>query len=122
MEAIGKKAGNSVRDQIRFTYQTEKWGKPVKLIIRNLGEESGVATFEATLLDDKGVQILDSREWVRFSIAGDGTLIDNQGTSEGSRYVQLYNGRAIIRVNTNGGKSVVSVKAEGIPSAFANLQ
>ena len=39
-------------------------------------------------------------------LAGDGKLIDNQGTSSGSRIVELYNGRAIIRVKLNDGKSV----------------
>ena len=35
---------------------------------------------------------------VRFSLAGGGVLIDNQGTSTGSRVVQLYNGRAQISI------------------------
>jgi hypothetical protein len=29
---------------------------------------------------------------------GDGKLIDNLGTSSGSRYVQPYKGRAVIRI------------------------
>jgi beta-galactosidase len=58
---------------------------------------------------------------VRFSLAGDGKLIDNQGTSMGSRKVQLYNGRAMIKVKTNEGISVVSVQSEGIPTMLINL-
>lgn len=58
---------------------------------------------------------------LRFGLAGDGELIDNSGTSSGSPYVQLYNGRAIIRIKTKQGKSVVSAKVEGIPTAFINL-
>ena len=48
-------------------------------------------------------------------------LLDDLGTSSGSRYVQMYNGRAIIRVKTNGGKSVVSAKVDGVSSVFLQL-
>ena len=110
-----------LKDEITFQYQTEKWGKPAKLNIEKIKEENGVATVQVKLLDDKNVQCLDSANWVRFNLVGDGKLIDNQGTSSGSRYVQLYNGRAIIRINTNGGKSVVSAMVEKIPTVFINL-
>jgi beta-galactosidase len=76
---------------------------------------------QAILLDDKNVQCLDAANWLRFGLAGDGELIDDLGTSSGSRYVQLYNGRAIIKVNTKGGKSAISAKVETVPTAFINL-
>jgi beta-galactosidase len=47
--------------------------------------------------------------------------MENLGTSSGSSYVQMYNGRAIIRVKTNGGKSTVAVKSEGIPTVSIGL-
>ncbi len=71
-----------------------------------------LVTIQAKLLDDKNVQCLDSANWIRFGLAGDGELIDNQGTSSGSRYVQLYNGRAVIKIKTKIGKSVVSAKVD----------
>ena len=55
-------------------------------------------------------------------LGGDGTLIQNQGTSTGSRKVQAYNGRARIKVNLNKGKSIVAVKSEGIPTVFMEIQ
>lgn len=70
----------------------------------------------AQLLDTNGVRCLDSRMFVHFEIAGDGELIQNQGTAMGSRKVQACNGRAGIRVRQPKGKSVVAVKAEGIPT------
>ena len=76
---------------------------------------------QAKLLDDKNVQCLDAANWIRFGLTGDGKLIDDLGTSSGSRYVQLYNGRAIIRVKTNNGKSVVSANVDEVPTAFLNL-
>jgi beta-galactosidase len=35
--------------------------------------------------------------------------------------VQAYNGRAIIKVKLNKGKSVASVKSEGMPTIFETL-
>ncbi|WP_256011564.1 hypothetical protein [Desertivirga xinjiangensis] len=59
------------------------------------------------------------------SLSGDGELVDNQGTSTGSRAVQLYNGRAIIRVKTRNGRSNVAASipemTSTIPSIFINL-
>ena len=116
-----KKGKLVIEDAISFQYQAEKWNKPAKLLIEKLNEENGIVTIQAKLLDDKNVQCLDSANWIRFGVAGDGELIDNQGTSSGSRYVQLYNGRAIIKVKTKNGKSFVSAKVDTIPTVFINL-
>jgi beta-galactosidase len=62
-----------------------------------------------------------SRNAVRFELAGDGLLIDNLGTSRGSRKVELCNGRAYITVNPRGGKSVVSISSQGLPTAFITV-
>jgi beta-galactosidase len=121
VRAIAKKGKIIVSDSIRFQYQTEKWGKPAKLLMEKLNEENGVVTLQAKLLDDKNVQCLDSASFIRFGLTGDGKLVDNRGTPSGSRYVQLYNGRAIIQVKTNNGRSVVSGKVEGVETAFINL-
>lgn len=116
-----KKGKTVIEDSILFQYQTEKWSKPSKLLIEKINEENGIATIQAKLLDENNVQCLDGANWIRFGLTGDGELIDNQGTSSGSRYVQLYNGRAIIKVKTKNGKSVVSAKVETIPTVFINL-
>jgi len=44
------------------------------------------------------------------------------GTASGSRVVELQNGRAIIRLHVNGGKSIASVKCTGIPTVFCELK
>ena len=121
VKVIARKGKIQVEDQISFQYQTEKWGKPVKAMFEKISEENGIATVQVKLFDDKNVQCLDAANWIRFGLAGDGKLIDNLGTSSGSRLVQLYNGRAIIRVQTKGGKSVLSAKVEGVPTIFLNL-
>jgi beta-galactosidase len=52
---------------------------------------------------------------------GDGDAIVNRGTSGGSSYVQLYNGRAVISIRTNNGRSVLSAKVDKVPVSFYNL-
>jgi beta-galactosidase len=121
IRAIAKKGKITVSDSIHFQYQTEKWGKAAKLLIEKLNEENGVVTLQAKLLDDKNVLCLDSASFIRFGLTGDGKLIDNLGTPSGSRYVELSNGRATIRVRTNGGHSVVSGKVEGVETIFFKL-
>ncbi|HMR93320.1 MAG TPA: glycoside hydrolase family 2, partial [Chitinophagaceae bacterium] len=121
IEAKAWKGKVVVTDSVAFVYQAEKWGKPVKLVLQKIKEENGNATIEARMLDENGMLCLDAASFIRFGITGEGKLLDNLGTSSGARYVQLYNGRAIIKVDVNKGQSVVSVQADGIPAAFINL-
>jgi beta-galactosidase len=121
VRVVATKGKERLEDQINFTYQSDKWNKAAKLAIEKLSEENGIATIQVKLLDNKSVQCMDAANWVRFELAGDGKMIDNQGTSTGSRKVQAYNGAAIIRVNTNGGKSVVSAKVDGVPTSIITL-
>lgn len=117
IKVVAKKGKTVVEDAISFQYQTEKWGKPAQMTLSKISEENGIATIEVKMYDANKVSCLDATNFVRFSLAGDGRLIDNLGTSSGSRYVQLYNGRAIIRVDLRNGKSVAAVTSEGIPTA-----
>jgi beta-galactosidase len=121
VKVVARKGKVRVEDEISFQYQTQKWSKPTKLVINKLGEENGIATVEVKLFDNNNVQCLDASSWIYFGLTGDGKLIDNQGTSTGSRKVQAYNGRAIIRIKTNGGKSVASAKTEGAETVLINL-
>lgn len=121
VRVIATKGKQTVMDSIHFQYQVEKWGKPAKLMIGKLKEENGIATVQVKLLDENNVQCLDARNWIRFGLTGDGKLIDNLGTSGGSNYVQLYNGRATIRVKLNNGHSVISGKVETVPVVFLDL-
>lgn len=121
LRVAAKKGRTVVSDEIEFEYQTAKWGKPEKLSLTELSRDAKSATFEATLFDASGVLCLDARDVVRFSLAGAGKLIDNLGTSTGSRVVQMYNGRARISIDRNGGPSTVSVVTEGISPAFVSI-
>ena len=108
-------------DEIDFIYQTEPWGKPVKLVLEEMSRTKGTVTVLAKLLDANGVLCLDARDQVRFSVAGTGRLIDNRGTPSGSRVVQVCNGRAEISVETTSG-CTVGVSARDISDAYCTVR
>jgi len=90
-------------------YQTAAWDKPAKFTLREISQSNDVVTVEADVFDKEGVSCLDATNTVRFGLAGDGRLLDNLGTSIGSRVVQMYNGRAQISLRLASGKAVVGV-------------
>lgn len=122
VNVIARQGKITVMDSISFHYQTEKWGVPKTLVLKKLSDIRDTATVEVTALDEKGVLCLDADNFVRFSIAGDGQLIDDMGTSTGSRKIQLYNGRAIIKIKDNRGKSSVGVTSDGLSTALLRLE
>jgi beta-galactosidase len=121
LKVVAKKGKITVTDEIRQSYQTEKWGKPAQMTLQKIDQLGDIVTIEVKLLDANKIQCLDARNIVTFGLTGDGRLLDNLGTSSGSRKVELYNGRAIIRINTNNGKNFASVKCTGIKTATIEL-
>jgi beta-galactosidase len=121
LRVVAKKDTVTVTDEIDLAYQTAKWGKPAKFRLTEIHRDNDTATVEALLYDASGVLCLDAKDVVRFSLAGNGRLIDNLGTSTGSRVIQLYNGRARISIARNSGQSVVAVNAEGVLPAFVTI-
>jgi beta-galactosidase len=119
--AIARKGQTIITDTISFTYQTATWGKPARMLLRKIKATPGIATVQVQLTDAHGIPCLDAADVVRFGLTGDGSLPANLGTTTGSRQLQLSNGAAVININTNGGKSVVSVQCAGLPTAFLNL-
>jgi beta-galactosidase len=121
LRAVGSKGRATVADEIGFTYETRKWGQPARLVLEEAERRGGVVTLEARLFDADGVACLDARNVVRFGLTGDGRLLDNLGTSTGARKVELFNGRARIRLALKG-PAVISVASEGLPTAFVTLK
>jgi beta-galactosidase len=121
IKVIAKKGKATVTDQITQTYQTAKWGKPAKLVLQQVAAKDGTVTAQVKILDSNGILCLDAVNWINFDLTGDGILLDNLGTPQGSRKVQAYNGRAVIKANTKAGKSILSVKSPGLPTVFLNL-
>ena len=84
----------------------------------------GTVDFRLDITDGRQglvVPCLDARNLVRFAVAGDGKLIDNLGTSTGSRAVEMYNGRAVINVQKTGPLAAVSVSAKDLPTALLTV-
>jgi len=129
---VAKRGKDIVKDSVDWIYQTETWGKPARIelerVVAGESREPGesrvggdTVSVRVKILDAKGVRCLDAANWVHWGLAGDGRLIDDLGTSTGSRVVQALNGVSMIRVITKGGRSIVSVSSEGLPTEFLNL-
>jgi beta-galactosidase len=121
IKVVAYKGKSIITDTISQAYQTEKWDKSVKVQLTKITEKDGIATVQATLYDKNNIPCLDATNWINFSLTGIGTLIDDLGTSKGSRKVQAYNGRAIISVKLNAGSSIIGVLSPGLPADFLKL-
>jgi beta-galactosidase len=122
IKAVGIKDGASVTDTTSFSYQTKSWRTPSKLVLEELDRDGDKITVRSKLLDHDGVPCLDSRKVVRFGLTGDGRLLDNLGTSTGSRRLELYNGCAAINVQLKSGTAIVSISSEGLETGFLKLK
>lgn len=111
-----RKGDTTITDEINLTYQSEPWGKPATLQVFEKERDGNRITVEAKLFDAQGVLCLDARDFVRFSLAGTGRLIDNLGTTRASRELQLANGRAEISLHATGA-CTVEAAVEGLPAA-----
>jgi beta-galactosidase len=121
IRVVARRGSVEVMDEITTFYQVRKFGKPTHFELSQTKIAGGLIQVEAWLMDTGGIMCVTARNPVRFDLAGDGLLIDNLGTSRGSRKVELYNGRALISVNPRAGKSVVSISSPGLPTAFLTI-
>lgn len=120
--AVGKKGKSVVVDELVQEYQTAKWGAESQTVVKVSEVINDHVWIEAALHDEKGIPCLDSRNYIFFELAGDGKMLDNLGTSSGSRKVQAFNGRARIQVKLNGGVSKMAVKSEGLKTVFVDIE
>jgi beta-galactosidase len=120
LRAIATKGGVNVEDEIALTYQSEPWSEPAVLKLSKKERHDNIVVVEAMLFDGKGVRCLDSAKALRFSLSGEGSLIDNLGTVRASRAIQLSNGRAQISV-VRRGECRIEAKPDGLPAASLAL-
>ncbi|WP_158941457.1 glycoside hydrolase family 2 TIM barrel-domain containing protein [Granulicella sp. S190] len=111
-----------VTDELNFFYQTDVWQNPATLLLKEVSRRDGIVTCRATLHDQNGILCLDARHQVRFTLAGAARLIDNQGTSSGSRVVELYNGRAEISIRDIRGSISLAVSTPLLPTAICTIE
>ena len=125
LRVIAERAGVTVTDEIEFLYQIESWGQPSAFSIeektRSMVDGKETITVEAKLYDPNGIQCLDARTRVRFTIAGAGILIDNLGTPTASRVVEMCNGSTQISILLDGATSVVGIAASEITPAYCTI-
>jgi len=121
LEVIAHKDRATVRDSITQVYQTAKWSGPASIRLEMLDAKVDTVTLQATLRDKQGVLCLDATNYIHFSMAGDGELLADLGTSDGSRTVQAYNGRAIIRIKRTGDRAVAVAAADSLETAILPL-
>jgi beta-galactosidase len=116
VRVVAHKGPAAVTDEIEFVYQAQSWGKPAEVRLQQTSHTGRTALIEATLHDAAGLRCLDSRDLVRFSLAGEGRLIDNLGTTHGSRELQFYNGRAEISAEFRGPCTVAASSGAARPA------
>ena len=121
LRVVARQGKTVVQDEMTQAYQPEPWGPPVRLLLEKIGEQDGAVTLQAQVLDAAGRRCLDATTRLRFGLTGPGELLDDLGTASGSRVVQAYNGRAIIRLRPGTGPNAASVQAEGLPAVLLPL-
>ena len=114
LRVIAEEGNQKVEDSLKVNYQTQSWEEPSKFIFEEISRSGDTATLRALAVDENAVLCLDAKNFVRFSLAGEGSLIDDLGTAGGASKVQLANGRAWIKVKLNDGRSTVTVNADSI--------
>jgi len=122
LEAVAMVDGQRVVDQLDFEYQTQQWDSPTHLKLTSEKREGGRVWVGVQAYDAAGVRCLDATNVVRFSLAGQGRLLDNQGTVRGSRCIQLSNGRAGIEVEADSqGPTIISVTSDALKGDWLQL-
>ena len=115
------KENKTLIDELSFQYQSSPWTRPAAFRLNQLAAQNGIVTCRATLHDSAGTLCLDARTQVRFTLAGDAQLIDNLGTSTGSRVVQLQNGCAEISIRNLRGLITLAVSAGNLPATLLTI-
>lgn len=122
LKVVATKGKTTVTDEITQVYQSEEWGKESELKLEEVSREGDILTVCAKVYDENGVYCANSKEMIEFETAGNASLIDNLGTWDGSRKMQLYSGRAFMKVKLTKGNAVISVKSENIKADLLNVE
>ncbi len=122
LKVVAQKGKAVLTDSITQTYQVKKWGKPSDLKIAETYRSEDTIMVEVKVYDQDNVFCPDAKNRVRFEIAGDGKLLDDLGTSTGSRVIELCNGRALIGLKITGGKAIVSASSKGLRTGYVEVR
>lgn len=109
IEAIGYNGKLRLKDEISQEYQTQAWGEPAEIRLTQSVLDAETVLVQAELVDKNGVRCLDAADFIEFGSTDSKALLQNQGTSCGSRRIQAANGRASICVKRGETPIAVSV-------------
>ncbi|AHW60593.1 beta-galactosidase [Draconibacterium orientale] len=118
LKAVAISTKEKYEDEFELDYQTQTWLPATQLKIEEIEIDKQYSWIKVSALDQNKVLCLDARNKVSFSVAGDVQLIDNLGTPNGSRVVQLANGVAKIKIEKEGERYSVAVQSQGLKTAL----
>jgi beta-galactosidase len=121
LSVIATKGDKIIKDELTLHYETRQWGTPQTIDFSQNQVESGVTEIEVVVRDENGVICLDAKNWVEFDYVGTGKMLADMGTSNGSRKIQLANGRAFIRVQQKEGLGVLKVAIENLEPKLISI-
>jgi len=121
LRAVASRGKVALDDETEFLYEIRSWGKPAILRLAEIARDDGRVTVQAKLFDANGVLCLNAANVIRFSLHGEGRLIDNLGATRGSRELQLANGRAEISLATYA-ECVFEATVKGVPMAKLSIR
>ena len=113
--------GKIITDEITTEYQTQEWGRPTQMRLTLKKETGDTCKAEVTFHDENNVFCPDATNFVEFGLTGDGMLLDNLGTTNGSRRIGASNGRACIRFVARGAVAI-SAKSGKLPTVIKTRQ
>lgn len=117
LKAVSTSKGQEVEDSIQLEYQTQKWGEVSSLELTEQKIDHQYSWLLVKAFDKNHVYCLDAKNKIEFSVGGDAQLIDDLGTSTGSRKVELCNGQGKIKIRKTGSVYSAFVSSEGLQTA-----
>lgn len=118
--AKGFKSGKVIAsDTMTVNYDYTQAGKPDKIILshRMLSNENYLV--EATMVDKKGVRVLDYEKHLYFSKDGAGELVKDYGTPTRSQVIQMANGYAAIELlPSKKGKAIIEARNQDFKGSY----
>ena len=126
IEVLGFANGNEVaRDGYDLEFTTADHGKTADIVLDKQLRADGSYLLTAIAVDNKGRQVLNSRERIYFSHSNDGVggrLLADRGTPDGSAVIELANGRAAIAFEPNEtGTAVIEVRTQNHKGSYIEI-
>jgi len=118
VKAVAFSGRQVIEDHLVWNYQSGTWGEIHEFILKEESIDQSASYIIVTAVDLNGKVCLDANTLVEFNVAGQATLMQNQGTATGSRKIQLANGMARIKLFKTGENYTVSIQAPQIGCAL----